>query len=57
MHFQFSELKGSGRVDAIQGEKGAGDLISLLSVELHLCCSLKLHKCKRGVNCFHISFR
>lgn len=44
-------------VDSIQGEKGVTDLISLLWMELYLCCLVKQHKCKRGVNCFHISFR
>ena len=33
------------------------DLISWLGMELYLCCLVKQHKCKRGVNCFHISFR
>lgn len=33
------------------------DLISFLEMELYLCCLVKQHKCKRGVNCFHISFR
>lgn len=32
------------------------DPISLLWMELYLCCLVKQHKCKRGVNCFHISF-
>lgn len=43
--------------ESIQGEKGVTDLISLLWMELYLCCLVKQHKCKRGVNCFHISFR
>ena len=33
------------------------DLISLLWMELYQCRLVKQHKCKRGVNCFHISFR
>lgn len=33
------------------------DLISLLWMELYLCCLVKQHKCKRGVNCFHITFK
>lgn len=44
-------------MDSVQGEKGVTDLISLLWMELYLCCLVKQHKCKRGVNCFHISFR
>lgn len=42
-------------VNSDRGKKGVTDLISLLWMEL--CCSVKQHKCKRGVNCFHISFR
>lgn len=45
------------RVDSIQGEEGVTDLIPLLWMELYWCCLVKQHKCKRGVNCFHISFR
>lgn len=45
------------RVHSIQREKGVTDLISLLWMELYQCCLVKQHKCKRGVNCFHISFR